>query len=151
MSDSKPLSQMNKPDLLEAALQLDADLAAERAAHIAAVTKFAAASAAWSEERAALENELAKARASSNPFVGTVPVELWLGGAAWQGSERCLVRCGASGDLAEFWMVKVGGKLLCNDGKGSIQAKPYHQIPVALQARVRWPYAKALEAARGAR
>lgn len=149
MSETKLLTQMNKPDLLDAALTLEAELAAERASHAEDLAAHAVDAALWEAERNALEAEVAKAKATrSDPFVGTVPVELWVGGASWNGTERRLIRCQPSDETSE-WMVRVGDKLVCNDGRQTIQAKPYHQLSKSLQQRVRWPLAKALEIARG--
>jgi hypothetical protein len=70
-----------------------------------------------------------------------------LGGVGWNRSERQIVRCAPTGNLAESWMALVGGRIILNDGKQSIPSRPYHQLPAALQRRAQWSKAAAIKAA----
>lgn len=118
-------------DLLKAGLRAECDLLDAELS--------AAAEAAEAAE--------APAPPAPDPFAGMVPLVLHVDGVEWNGTQKRLVRCAAAGELADFWLVQVGSKMVTKSGH-PIPFKPYRHVSPSLQDKIRFtlPEARAMAA-----
>lgn len=86
-----------------------------------------------------VDAELAAASAKgADPYEGLLPLVLHVGGVPWNGTERRLVRCAASGPGADLWLVQIGAKMVVRTTGTLIPFKPYRHMPTQLQSKIGW-------------